>query len=38
MSHIAAPLFPYARAKLFQNVDHFPGKTGGPLARELMES
>ena len=27
--------FPQARAKLLQNVDYFPAKTGGPPARDL---
>ena len=35
VSHKAAPLFPKARATLFQNVDYFPGKTGSPPARGL---
>ena len=34
MSHRAAPLFLQVRAKLFQNVDHFPGKTEEPPVRE----
>ena len=40
MSHRAAPLFPLARAKLFQIVDYSPRETGGATcegtARDLI--
>ena len=31
MRHRAAPVFPWARVKLFQNVDYFTGKAGAHL-------